>query len=105
MLEILLLKFLCGKISTMMRNKARRPAGYCVLLCLFWFLGEFGAAVLAMILSGDGDKLLMYLGALAGAAAGAGTAFWIARSMSSLLPLAGGFPVIQSLPTTVRVSE
>ena len=97
MLEVLLLVFLGKRIARMMRNKGRSPVGYVFMLVGLWIggeiLGAFGTAALAVDSGGPG--FLPYIGALAGAALGATTAFAIAAALAPVTPpMVSGFPVL-----------
>jgi len=93
MLEILLIVWMCRKMTAGVKAKGRQPAGYCTLLVLFWFGGEILAGMIVMAASNE--PIVAYAAALAGAALGALGAFAIARSRPSLRDRpTGGFPVI-----------
>jgi hypothetical protein len=88
MLEIFLLYHLCKNIGKRMRAKGYKPVWLQILMVLMWFGGEvFGAmvaAIVAMIAASPANletfeppMLPVYLGALIGAACGAGIVFTI----------------------------
>ena len=85
MLEILLLYFLGQNISAKARDRGRSGPLFVVLLIAFWLIGEVMGAVVGTLLSAGAEEpnmLLVYGGALAGAAAGAVLAFVIVGSLA-----------------------
>jgi hypothetical protein len=100
MLEIVVLLVLSGIIGNMARRRGRSPSLFGFLLIACWFSGEVAGAVLGYILSagtvtGKPNLLLVYGLALCGAAAGAGLAFLIARSLG---PLDGVWRDVSGVP-------
>jgi membrane protein DedA with SNARE-associated domain len=92
MLEILALVYLTRKIGRMVEEKGRKGGWYKALTVFLWIGGEIVGAVLGAILAGGEESILLYLFALMGAAAGAGTAYLIAASLSPLNPLTPPVP-------------
>jgi hypothetical protein len=90
MLEILLLIALSKRIGAIARDKGRGAGGWVALLILLWFGGEIMGgvvgAVASIIASGaeEPNMLVTYVGALAGAAAGAVTAFATVHSLAPI---------------------
>lgn len=84
MLEIILLIFLTRKIGEIVEEKGRKSGWYKLLTVVLWIGGEVIGAIIGFVivnLTGSAE-LLAYLFAILGAAAGAGTAFLIARSLT-----------------------
>ncbi len=101
MLEILLVIYLCKQISNILRNKGRSPGWYQALLVALWIFGEVAGGITAMLLLDDGTgfNAIAYLGALSGAAVGAGVAFYLARQAAPTASMAPhGFPVVTQSP-------
>lgn len=80
MLEILILYKLCKRIGAAARDKGHRSIGYQLLLVLFWFGGEIGAAIacaiLLFVLYGEHAEayvLFAYLAGFSGAASARGS--------------------------------
>jgi hypothetical protein len=90
MIEILILISLCRKLGEKARAKGHKAGWYQFLLVMFWFGGEVGTAlaigIVMAILGEDPDQLalLLYVGAIAGAAFGAWGAFKIVGSLPDL---------------------
>jgi hypothetical protein len=90
MLEIIVLIVLGKSIARIVRAKGRSPVGYVVTLIGFWFGFELAGGVVGVIVSlivyPNEDPALIILLPIAwlGAAFGAGLAFLIASSVSSL---------------------
>lgn len=100
MIEVLIVWQLSKAIGRIAAAKGRSVGGYRALLILLWLGCEIGAGAAGVVAGLDGAPV--YLLAIAGAIAGAITAFVIAKSVAPLTPLGanarGGFPVIQSPP-------
>ncbi len=81
MLEILLIIYLCKQIGNILRSKGRSAGWYQVMLVAFWVIGEVMGGIIAIVIlgAGDGFNAAAYLGALMGAAVGAGLAFFVAH--------------------------
>jgi hypothetical protein len=95
MLEILLVIYLCKQIGNVLRNKGRSPGWYQAMLVAFWIIGELMGGIIAMVIMGGEANALAYLGALAGAAAGAGLAFFVAHQATPAAQMAPrGFAVM-----------
>lgn len=88
MLEILLLWGLTKNIGKLVEEKGRKSGWYKFMTVILWFGGEIiGAVVGALATSSEGSgQCLIYAFALVGAAIGAGTAYFIANSLSPLSP-------------------
>jgi hypothetical protein len=90
MIEILILINLCKKIGANARAKGHKGGYYQLLLVLFWFGAEIGAAfaiAFGLALAGEDPEhlgILIWLGAIAGAALGAWGAFKIVKSLPDL---------------------
>ena len=89
MIELLILYKLCKQIGYTASEKGRRAIAYQLMLLLFWFGGEFCAAVIAIIalVLCYGERfeeywVLGYIAAIAGGALGA----WIAFTIVAKLP-------------------
>jgi len=96
-LEILLVIYLCKQIGNMLRNKGRSPGWYQALLVVLWIFGEIAGGITAMLLLNDGTgfNAAAYLGALCGAAVGAGVAFYLANRAAPAASMAPrGFSVV-----------
>jgi hypothetical protein len=79
MLEILFVIYLCKQLGNVLRNKGRAPGWYQAMLVAFWIVGEIMGGIIAMVITGGEFTALAYLGALVGAGAGAGLAFFVAH--------------------------
>jgi hypothetical protein len=87
MLEILFLRYLKRKLSELALSKAR-PASWGWLGVALWILGEIAGFIIGSMMS-DGPEA--YLFALIGAGGGAGIAYAVVSSLSSLeMPTYGG---------------
>lgn len=85
MLEIILLVFLCKKISETVKEKGRNPVGYVILTVVLWFVGEFaGAFVGAIAAASTGQNAVAFVCGLIGAALGAAISFTIAANVSDI---------------------
>jgi len=85
MLELILLYYLCKSLGRMLREKGRKPLLYQIMLILMWLGGEISAAIVAVVVyvvvqghAPPDFSLSIYLGAIFGAACGAGFCFTIA---------------------------
>jgi Na+-transporting methylmalonyl-CoA/oxaloacetate decarboxylase beta subunit len=85
MLEIIILIFLTRHVGGIVRSKGRTAGWFQVLTVVLWIGGELTGAVIGAIVGAltDSGRLLAYLFALLGAAAGAGISILIARSLSA----------------------
>jgi hypothetical protein len=81
MLEIVIVWALAKKIAAIARRRGRAAAGYVVLFIFSWLFGEFAGAVCGAIAAGGEESLILYVFALAGAAAGALFAFVLVSSL------------------------
>jgi hypothetical protein len=84
-LELIFLYYLCKNLGRNLRQKGRKPLLFQIMLVLMWFGGEVAggivAAVVYVLVQGQAPpefSLPVYLGAIAGAACGAGFCFMIA---------------------------
>lgn len=84
MLEIVLLVVLTRRVGEIVKAKGRRPGRYKLMTVLLWIGGEVAGSVFGGIVAAltDTGALFAYLFALAGAAAGAGLSFLIARNVT-----------------------
>jgi len=84
MLEILFLVHLTRRIGHILKQKGRKSGWYKFLTVLLWFGGEIiGGIIGAVIVEiSELNQAIIYLVALMGAAAGAGAAFLIAKTVS-----------------------
>lgn len=91
MLEILALWALVKNIGKMVEAKGCKSGWYKMLTVILWFGGEFVGAIAGAIITGADESVqcLVYMFALAGAAAGAGIAYAIANNLSSLTSIPG----------------
>lgn len=88
MLEIIALIWLTRRIGEIVKEKHRKSGWYKFMTVALWFGCEIAGAIVGGIivgLTGSPDALI-YVIALAGAAAGAGIAYLIARSVPPLQP-------------------
>jgi hypothetical protein len=86
MLEIILLITLTRRIGYILEQKGRKTGWYKLLTVLLWFGGEIVGAIIGAGIAevGELSNALIYLIALMGAAAGAGLAFIIAKSVQPM---------------------
>jgi hypothetical protein len=80
MLEIFFVVFLTKKLASIAKAKGR-SSGWAALGPVLWILGEIGGAVVGATIGID--DIALYVGALAGAALGAGLAWVVVNSLSS----------------------
>ena len=87
MLEIFLLVYLCKKIRATLEAKGRSAGWFQFLLVVLWFGGEFGGAVVGIMLDGSGGAAYFcaLIGAVVGACAGVAIANGAAPAPSSAL--------------------
>jgi hypothetical protein len=97
MLELLALWLLAKRIGNIVEQKGHKSGGYKVLTVVLWLGGEIVAIIFGTVLTGASEsaQCVLYLFALAGAAAGAGTAYLIATNLS---PASSVPPRIPPLP-------
>lgn len=88
MIEIIVLYRLCSFLGYRAREKGRKAIKYLLLLILFWFSGEFIAAMIVVVLlphvyDAQLEEYVMwgYLASLAGAVLGARLAFRIVATL------------------------
>jgi hypothetical protein len=93
MLEILLIVVLSKRISSIVKSKGYKGVWFVVMFIVLWFAGEIAGgmvgAIIGMISTGGREEppmLIIYVCALVGAAAGAGTAFVIVNLMAPAWP-------------------
>jgi hypothetical protein len=90
MLEILLIRALSKKIAATAMDKGRSPTRHVVLFVVLWAGGEFSGAVAAAIYgtvtagAGEPGPLVVYSGALLGAALGAVLGFVVVNRVSEV---------------------
>ena len=94
MLEIIALVMLTRRIGDIVKQKNRKSGWYKVMTVLLWFGCEVIGAVIGGIIVGltGSPDLFIYLIALAGAAVGAGIAYFIAKALPPLEPEMGTPP-------------
>ncbi len=81
MLEIILIIWLSKKIGTIAVKKGHKPGGYKAVFVILWIIGEISGAIIVAIITND-DGLMLYLGALLGAAGAAMISFTIVNGLS-----------------------
>jgi hypothetical protein len=74
MAELVVLYFLCKKISAIARGRGKDPTNYCVLLIGLWIGGEIAGGIVGVVLTGY-VNLVTYFFALVGAVVGSSIAF------------------------------
>jgi len=79
MLEIFIIWKLAGTIGTLAAQKGLKKIWYQIMLVVLWLTGEISGAFIGGAFSSENTGWVVYLTALAGAAAGAGLAFLIMR--------------------------
>ena len=92
MVEIILIFVIAKKIAAMMKEKNRAPAGYVVLFVVFWVVGEVLGAIVGVVATiaanpngvDDPFPLLVFAGAILGAAIGGCIGYAFAASVPAL---------------------
>lgn len=79
MLEIFIIWKLAGTIGALAAQKGLKKIWYQIMLVVLWLTGEISGAFIGSAFSSESTGWVVYLAALAGAAAGAGLAFLIMR--------------------------
>ena len=83
MIEIVCVWFLMKKIAGIVEAKGHKSGIYMFLTAVFWFGGELIGLFVGALITRENNWIL-YLFALAGAAIGAGSSFWLAKSLVNL---------------------
>jgi hypothetical protein len=96
MLEIIVVIACCKALGAKVRKRGRKAIGYQALFVLLWIGGEFAGAFLAAASGARG--MSVYLGAILGAATGAGIGFLIVANLSDLSSLNFGHDPLAFAP-------